>query len=203
MNRTTWTGRISRGYLVLPLAESTMDLHPVVQALSRWASPKTEILQPFWSAIPMLDAHWRSSSVTQALQQDPPRGCKDPGRSCSSKLPSIHWPLASWELFCSWCRNFIKFPSAHSSSHYSAGLWAVGSSSLMVHPRETAPVLLWLPAPLPWQTTPQPATEGEATAGSGFTRDCLKNLVQQPERRLGSTSVVTLEPLTGGRSHIQ
>lgn len=95
MNRTTWTGRISRGYLVLPLAESTMDLHPVVQALSRWASPKTEILQPFWSAIPMLDAHWRSFSVTQALQQDPPRGCKDPGGSCSSKLPSIHWPAGS------------------------------------------------------------------------------------------------------------
>lgn len=109
MNRTIWTGRISRGYLVLPLAESTMDLHPVVQALSRWASPRTEILQPFWSAIPMLDAHWRSSSVTQGLQQDAPRGCKDPGGSCSSKLPSVHWPLASWKLFCSWCRTSSSF----------------------------------------------------------------------------------------------
>lgn len=71
MNRTIWSGRISRGCLVLPLAESTIDLQvrSSCSGLVQVSSQEQRFCNLFWSAIPILVAHWLFSVTLQQWMQ--------------------------------------------------------------------------------------------------------------------------------------
>lgn len=154
MNRTIWSGRISRGCLVLPLAESTYRLDPVALVLSRWVLKNRDSAasfgQPFQFLLLIDSSLWHCNS-----------GCRDPGGFCSFKLPSIHWPLSQLGVVLFLVQDFFRFPSAHFSS-WTLNCWPFESDG---SPR--------------WNCTgPSVAArttgEGELTAHSGRSRDSWK-----------------------------
>lgn len=190
MNRTIWSGRISRGYLVLPLAEGTIDLQfrSSCSGLHQVSVYKDRFCSLFGQSFQFLDVPWISSSVTQALQEDPLNGCRDLGGSCSLKLPSIHWALSQLGVVLFLVQDFIKFPSAHPSSR-ALRRWPFDPDG---SPRWNRTGPSGAASTTPMATTPQLAREGELAAGSGLSRDCLKPATWR--ETLGSTLVVSLVP---------
>lgn len=186
MNRTIWSGRISRGYLVLPLAESTIDLRvgSSCSGLVQVSVYKNRDSAAFvvshsnsWCSLILLfcdtgtatgSTQWMQASrwipffqaAFHALGTQPAGSCSVPGAGLHQvSISSFLQPLLQldFELLAlgAWWFTHVKLHRSFCGCQH--------------HSYSSHPPACW---------------EGELAAGSGLGRDCLKHLVQQPERRL-------------------